>query len=64
MFDKSQYDQTYIRENVVRKVVTFNKTKEEDRAVLAWLDTKYNFNAYIRGLILRDMQTGNFISEN
>lgn len=54
-FDKSKYDQEYIKKNIVRKQIQFNRLQPEDMQMLAWAESKGNFNAYIRSLIQQDM---------
>lgn len=55
-FNKSEYDQKYARENVTRKHLVFNRNNQDDKAILEWLSTKANINAYIKQLIKADME--------
>lgn len=54
-FDKSKYDQEYIKQNIVRKQIQFNRLQEEDMKLLAWTESKGNVNQYVKGLIREDM---------
>lgn len=56
-FDKSAYDQQYMKENVIVKKVQFNRQKEEDMGMLAWAESRGAFNAYVRSLIRQDMES-------
>ena len=53
--NKSAYDVEYARDNVVRKVIPFNKRIPEDSRMLDWLDTKQNVTRYVKELIQDDM---------
>lgn len=54
-FCKSQYDQDYIKRNIIRKQIQFNRLLAEDMELLTWAESKGNLNQYIKGLIRRDM---------
>jgi len=54
-FDKSAYDKEYAKKHITRKFIPFNDTVSEDAELLAWLATKDNVTAYIKGLIRDDM---------
>ena len=54
-FDKSAYDKEYAKKHITRKFIPFNDTVNEDAELLAWLATKENVTAYIKGLIRDDM---------
>lgn len=54
-FDKSKYDQEYIKQNIIRKQIQFNRLQEEDMRLLAWAESKGNVNQYVKGLIREDM---------
>ena len=54
-FDKSKYDQEYIKQNIIRKQIQFNRLQEEDMKLLAWAESKGNVNQYVKGLIRQDM---------
>lgn len=54
-FDKSAYDKEYAKKHITRKFIPFNDTVNEDAELLAWLATKENVTAYIKGLIRNDM---------
>lgn len=56
-FDKSKYDQQYMKENVIVKKVQFNRLKEEDMQMLTWAESKGAFNAYVHSLIRQDMES-------
>ena len=55
MFDKSKYDQQYMRANVVRRYISLNKTKKDDARILDRLTQEENYSQYIKDLILRDI---------
>lgn len=53
-FDKSAYDQAYIKEHVIRKMVPFNR--ERDAELLAAVDAiEEPFAAYVKRLIREDI---------
>ena len=54
-FDKSAYDKEDAKKHITRKFIPFNDTVNEDAELLAWLATKENVTAYIKGLIRNDM---------
>ena len=55
--DKKAYDMQYAKEHVIRKIVTFNAEKEEDMALLEWLEKQpESVAAYIKKLIRADME--------
>ena len=53
---KSAFDQEYMRKNVTRKLLPFNRTVETDVKILDWLEQKPNMTQYIKTLILADME--------
>lgn len=53
-FDKSSYDQQYIKNNIIRKVITFNKL--HDKELIEYIKDKKNLNKYIKNLIIKDMK--------
>lgn len=53
-FDKSKYDQQYMREHVVRKFLSFNKGNPEDAKLLEWLQQQPNMAQYVKELIRAD----------
>ena len=56
-FDKNKYDQDYMKKNITRKLIPFNKKKPEDVKMLKWLDSRpEGITAYIKGLVLEDME--------
>lgn len=55
-FDKSEYDKQYAKDHIKRKFIPFNDTVPDDVELLAWLATKGNMTAYIKGLIRADME--------
>lgn len=55
-FDKYQYDQQYLKQNMITKRVPFNRTKEVDMALLRWAEAQGNFTQYIKGLIIDDIR--------
>ena len=56
LFDQTAYIEQYIRENLTRKMITFNKKKPEDVARLKWLESQpEGMIAYLKKLIDEDM---------
>ena len=56
-FNKSRYDQEYMRKNVTRKQLACNKQIPEDVELLEWINSKPNATAYIKQLIREDMNS-------
>ena len=55
---KSKYDQEYMRQNITRKLIPFNRLKQDDMEILAWLNSRpEGATAYIKDLIRRDMKS-------
>ena len=55
---KSRYDQEYMRQYITRKLIPFNKLKQDDMEILAWLNSRpEGATAYIKDLIRRDMKS-------
>ena len=52
---KSAYDQKYMKENVIRKLIAFNMTNDRDVALWEFIQSKTNATEYIKGLIEKDM---------
>lgn len=52
----ADYNYTYQRENIVRKVIKFNKKNPEDLQLLAWIEQQDSFSGYCRRLISADME--------
>ena len=55
---KAEYDMQYMKKNVVRKLLSFNRNKPEDMAIFEWLCQQQNMSEYIKNLIRKDMQKG------
>lgn len=54
---KYQYDQRYLKQNVVTVGVTFNRRKPDDMVLLDWVRNREETNvAYIKRLIIQDME--------
>ena len=53
---KSARDLKYNRENIIQKILTFNRKNPDDMAILNYLKSKDNANGYIRQLIRFDMK--------
>ena len=53
---KSQYDQQYRRDHIVRKLLSFNRENSDDMMIWEYLKTVDNVNAYIKDLIRADMK--------
>ena len=51
---KSAYDQEYAKQNIVRKVLNFNKLNPDDVKALEHLNQQPNMSEYIKRLILED----------
>lgn len=56
--EKSAYDQQYMHDHIIRKLIPFNKDKDEDMELLAFAESKgpRAFTAYIKDLIRQDME--------
>ena len=52
---KSVYDQEYAKQNIVRKVLNFNRLNSDDAKILEQLNQQPNMSDYIKRLILEDM---------
>ena len=52
---KSAYDQEYAKQNIVRKVLNFNRLNSDDAKILEQLNQQPNMSDYIKRLILEDM---------
>ncbi len=55
-FNKKAYDQQYIKKNVIRKEIVFNRNNPQDMKTLEYINGKESANAYIKELINQDMQ--------
>ena len=53
---KAAYDQEYAKQNIIRKVLNFNKLNPEDARALEHLSQQPNMSEYIKRLILADME--------
>lgn len=56
MKDISKYNLEYQRENIVRKVIKFNRRNKEDLAMLDWIAMQSSWSNYCKRLIQTDMQ--------
>ena len=55
--NKSKYDQEYRRKYVVKKLIPFNKKKQEDMDILDWIESRpENSTQYIKRLVREDME--------
>ena len=52
---KSARDLKYIRENIIQKIITFNRKNPDDMAILNHLKSKGNVQGYIKELIREDI---------
>ena len=52
---KSARDLKYNRENIIQKILSFNRKNPEDMKILDFLKTKGNVSGYIKWLIKYDM---------
>lgn len=55
-FDQYQYDQNYIKQNLIRIAVVFNKLNPEDMRCVDYLKKHKSMSAYIKELIAKDMK--------
>lgn len=54
---KYSYDQNYIKKNLKRILLTFNRNNPSDMAIVEWLDQQpLSMNRYIKNLVQLDMQ--------
>lgn len=54
--DLAAYNHEYQKQNIVRKIVKFNKKNPEDLQLLSWIELQDNFSGYCRRLIRADME--------
>lgn len=55
---KYSYDQDYIKKNLKRVLITFNRNNPSDMAIAEWIDKQpISKNQYIKQLIRKDMET-------
>ena len=54
--DLAAYNDAYQKENIVRKVVKFNKKNPDDVRLLEWIDLQDNWAGYCKKLIRADMR--------
>lgn len=55
---KYSYDQDYIKKNLKRVLLTFNRNNPTDMALVDWLDQQpWSMNRYIKSLIEKDMRS-------
>lgn len=54
-FDKKAYDQQYMKENMVRKQIVFNRNNPADVRLLEHVQSQGSANAYIKELISKDI---------
>ena len=53
--DLAAYNAAYQKENIVRKVVKFNKKNPEELRMIEWIDLQENWAGYCKDLIRADM---------
>lgn len=59
-YDKYTYDQEYIKNNLKRVLITFNRTKKADMEIADFLSTREeSMTGYIKRLIHEDMERQN-----
>ena len=51
----AEYNYSYQKENIIRKVVKFNRKNPEDLQLLTWTEQQDTFSGYCRRLIRDDM---------
>lgn len=54
--DLAAYNAAYQKENIVRKVVKFNKKNPEELRMIEWIDLQENWAGYCKDLIRADMR--------
>ena len=52
---KSEYNRKYNRENMIQKLLTFNRKNPDEMILYNYLTGKENINGYIKNLIWKDM---------
>ena len=53
---KYSYDQEYIKKNLKRILITFNRNNPGDMQLVRWIENQNDsMNAYIKGLVEKDM---------
>ena len=58
-FDQNKYVAGYLKNNIKLVHISLNKTKEEDRRILEWLQNRpEGASGYLKKLILKDMGSG------
>lgn len=55
----AEYNDAYQKENIIRKVVKFNRKNENDLLLLTWAEQQGAFSGYCRRLIRDDMDKRN-----
>ena len=55
---KAAYDKKYMKDHVVRKLLAFNLTNEQDMTILARINSQPNATEYIKRLVLEDKRKG------
>ena len=54
VFDKGQYNQQYIKDNIRQIRLTLNQKTEQD--LIDWMESKANKQGYLKDLIRADME--------
>lgn len=61
---KSARDLKYNRENIIQKIITFNRKNPDDMKIMDFLKSKNNVAGYIKKLIMDDIrERGNYRNE-
>lgn len=56
-FDKYRYDQEYIKKNMKRVLITFNRNNAQDMHLVEWMEQQPgSMTKYIKQLIRKDME--------
>ena len=55
----AEYNYSYQKENIIRRVVKFNRKSPEDLQLLTWAEQQGAFSSYCRRLIRDDMDKQN-----
>lgn len=60
---KSSRDIKYNRENIIQKVIAFNRKNSDDMKILDYLKSKKSASGYIKSLILADIKKQKMVSQ-
>lgn len=60
---KSARDLKYNRENIIQKVIAYNRKNPDDMKILDYLKSKKSASGYIKSLILADIKKQKMVSQ-